>query len=539
MIFAGGSTRREVSGITEIEKRVVLYFLQGAVYRWCKNKNFYMKKRLILAAGLVLSVFALVLTGCLNLSDGDDSPSPGAQWARSLSTGTDWSLFSSVAADDAGDVYTVGVQRGTGTYNYGNGVTATGTSPGNDNAVLVKYDSSGEAHWARSLSAAGTGNSEFSSVAADSAGDVYAAGSQYGTEAFDYGNGVTVVGTASGANNAVLAKYDSSGAAYWARSLSAGTGNSEFSSVAADSAGNVYAAGYQFGTGTYDYGGGVTVTGAASGANAVLVKYDSSGTAHWARSVSTGKDYSEFTSVAVDSAGNVYAAGFQEGTWTYTYGSGVTATGTASGANAVLVKYDSAGTAHWVRSLSAGTEDAEFGSVAADSAGNVYVAGFQYGTGTYDYGGGVTVAGASTNSNVVLVKYDSSGAAHWAQSLLAGKDTAWFNSVAVDDAGNVYAVGQQFGTGTYSYGTGVRVTGVSSSRNVVLVKYDSAGAAHWARSLLAGADWSSFTSVAAGGAGNVYAAGSQYGTGTFDYGGGVTATGTSSSDNVVLVKYSE
>jgi hypothetical protein len=107
----------------------------------------------------------------------------------------------------------------------------------------------------------------------------------------------------------------------------------------------------------------------------------------------------------------------------------------------------------------------------------VYAAGNQYGTGTFDYGNGVTAAGTHSgdnrysSSNVVLVKYDSSGTAQWARSLSAGPDRSAFNSVATGGVDNVYAAGYQHDTGTYIYGSGVTVTGTSSVDNAVLVKY--------------------------------------------------------------------
>ncbi|HPY87906.1 MAG TPA: hypothetical protein PLG34_07975, partial [Spirochaetota bacterium] len=189
------------------------------------------------------------------------------------------------------------------------------------------------------------------------------------------------------------------------------------------------------------------------------VKYDSSGTALWAKSVTAGTSESRFNSVAVDSSGNVYAAGYQS------YPS----------SNVVLVKYDSSGTALWAKSVTAGDSYSLFNSVAVDSSGNVYAAGWQYGTGSFTYGAGVSVAGSyADGSNVVLVKYDSSGNALWAKSVTAGTDVSSFSSVAVDSSGNVYAAGYQYGTGSYTYGEGVSVAGSSSSyANVVLVKYDA------------------------------------------------------------------
>jgi len=129
--------------------------------------------------------------------------------------------------------------------------------------------------------------------------------------------------------------------AQWARSVSAGSGSSEFRGVSVDSSGNVYATGHQNGSGTYTYGAGVSATGSAAGSvNVVLVKYNSSGAAQWAKTVSAGSNGSRFFGVSVDTAGNVYAAGFQYGTGSFTYGTDVSATGTyAENVNVVLVKY--------------------------------------------------------------------------------------------------------------------------------------------------------------------------------------------------------
>jgi len=334
--------------------------------------------------------------------------------------------------------------------------------------------------------------------------------------------------------------------AVWARTVSAGNGNSYFNAVAVDSSGNVYAAGCQYGNGTYIYGTGVSAQGQGSSkVDVVLVKYNSSGTALWVRTVSAGNNTSSFRAVAVDSSGNVYAAGNQGGNGTYTYGTGVSAQGVYSdpsvyyaSSNVVLVKYNSSGTAEWARTVSAGNNISYFNAVAVDSSGNVYAAGYQYGNGTYIYGTGVSAQGTCIGGNVVLVKYNSSGTAEWARTIITGGENngSIFNAVAVDSSGNVYAAGYQYGNGTYIYGTGVSAQGTSSGNNVVLVKYNSSGTAEWARTVSVGNAYSSFIAVAVDSSGNVYAAGNQSGNGTYTYGTGVSAQGTS-GDNVVLVKY--
>jgi hypothetical protein len=231
----------------------------------------------------------------------------------------------------------------------------------------------------------------------DGAGNVYAAGYQYGTGPFDYGSG-TVTGPSS-YDNVVLVKYDAAtGNAQWARTGTGGSDESWFTAVAVDG-GAVYAAGYQ-GAGPFDYGSG-TVTG-PSYQNVVLVKYDASGNAQWAKTATTGSDMSRFNAVAVD-GGAVYAAGYQ-GTGPFDYGSG-TVTGPSSGENVILVKYDASGNAQWAKTLTA-CAYAIFYALALDGPA-VYAAGHQYSTGLYDYGDGKTAAatGGFAGNNVALVKY--------------------------------------------------------------------------------------------------------------------------------------
>ncbi|HRP70342.1 MAG TPA: hypothetical protein PLY93_12480, partial [Turneriella sp.] len=369
------------------------------------------------------------------------TPPVAAQWARSVTSGSDDSRFQAVAVDSAGNIYAAGYQYGTGSYTYGSGVSVAGTYNGN-NIVLVKYNSAGTAQWARSITS-GSGESQFNAVAVDSSGNIYAAGYQKGSGSYTYGSGVSVAGSASGTYyNVVLLKYNSSGTAQWARSVTSSSYTSRFNAVAVDSSGNIYAAGAQPGTGS-SYGSGVFVKGSYGGTNIVLVKYNSAGTAQWVRSATDGSDSSEFNAIAVDSSGNIYAAGTQVGTGSNTYDTGVSVAG-SGGMNIVLVKYNSAGTAKWARSVTSGGAQSEFYAVAADSAGNIYAAGRQNGNASYTYGSGVSVAGGASD-NIVLVKYNSSGTAQWARSVPSGS-TSWFNSVAIDSSGNIYAAGYQYGT---------------------------------------------------------------------------------------------
>ena len=406
--------------------------------------------------------------------------SGAAQWAQTVSGGVNDSAFSSVSVASDGSVYAAGYIYGTGTYNFGNNVTAAGTYTGS-NIVLVKYTSSGVAQWAQTV--AGGNVSSFSSVSVASDGlSVYAAGNIYGTGTYSFG-GMNAAGTSNG-YNPVVVKYTSSGAAQWARTVTGGVNDASFSSVSVASDGSVYAAGYFAGTGIYNFGTiitPITVTGMYNDGNIVLVKYDSTGVAQWAQTVTAvttvtpGTGDSFFTSVsAVASDGSVYAAGYIQANDIYTFGTGVTATGTSSGGiNIVLVKYNSSGVAQWAQTVTAGSDSSNFFGVSVASDGSVYGAGYIDGnaTDTLNFGNSVNAPETFSGENIVLVKYDSSGVASWAQTVTGGTGASSFTSVSVASDGSVHAAGFISGTGTYTFGNSVTARGTYSGGNIVLVGY--------------------------------------------------------------------
>jgi hypothetical protein len=419
-----------------------------------------------------------------------------------------------------------------------------------------------EALWARTV-VSPVASSHFAFVAVDPSGNVYAAGNLWGPGMFDFGSRATATGTYAG-YNALLAKYDSSGIPQWAHSGTPG----DIGPLAIDSAGNVYALATlpTTASGAIDFGNGVTVVKSHTLFQAVLVKYDPSGIAKWAQTVTDDSGNAGFNAdtrftLAMDVSGNVYVAGGMAGTGTYDTGHDATAAGKAARAPhikspppqlvqpayAVLVKYDSSGATQWrstvtATSVSGDSPHSAFTSLALDLGGNVYVAGnigSDLGSGTYDFSNGV----GATAPNPVLVKYTSSGIAQWIRTGAAG---SFFHSLAVDPAGNVYGAGSMDG-GANDFGNGVTASGVLNKDVFTgtlgptypfLVKYDSSGIAQWAQTVTTGGVASYFASIAVDSLGNVYAAGSVYGPGPYDFGNGAKVTASAQSQNyLLLVKY--
>jgi len=139
--------------------------------------------------------------------------------------------------------------------------------------------------------------------------------------------------------------------------------------------------------------------------------------------------------------------------------------------------------------------------------------------GTYDFGtsgNSVPVTGVS-GDNAVIVKYNSSGVAQWAESEVTAPSDSYFNGVSVDpSSGNIYAVGQIDGTGTFDFGNKCDSSREPNQNNTLIVKYSVDGSALWVNSASPAPNASQFAAVSADpSSGNIYAVGNITGNGTF------------------------
>ena len=249
-------------------------------------------------------------------------------------------------------------------------------------------------------------------------------------------------------------------------------GGSDFEyghAVAVDSSDNMYLAGI-----TNSFGAGYS--------DMVIVKYDSSGVKQW-NFTWGGSDFDEGYAIVVDSSDDVYLAGN-----TFSFGTG--------NSDMVLVKYDSSGMLQWNRTWGGSANDYGEG-IAVDSSDNIYLAGI-----TNSFGAG--------SSDMVLVKYDSSGVQQWNRTW-GGSSGDSGNAVAVDSLDNIYVVGS-----TSSFGD---IYG-----DMVMVKYNGSGVQQWNRTW-GGSDYDNGFGIEVDSSHNIYLVGI---TDTIPGAGGW---------NMVLVKY--
>ena len=394
-----------------------------------------------------------------------------AEWARSIFSSQENSVFYSVAVDITGNAYVVGWQYRNGNFSYGNGVNISG--PGNNsNPVIVKYNSYGDTLWAKTLSSGYSGS--FTSIAIDLNGNIYVAGSQ-GKYLHDYNNEVTAYSPSNGAN-AVLVKYDSDGNAIWARSIIEGDGGSAFLAICLDEQGNIYTCGAQSSTNPFNYGMEVLATGSSMDSNSVIVKYNPLGETQWARSVSIGSESSSYYSIASDHEGFIYAAGIQKGTQIFAYGPSVTAVGTNGLDSPVVVKYNAnSGEAIWAKVAikePGFSDDTSYTGIKISNSGYIYLTGYISSVETFTFSNEVSLTGKfGVKSTPFIVKYNKHGTAEKVDTFLSGTDGVIYNSIDIDDNGYLYTAGYQSGTSEFQYSPQVWAIGSYSGGNAVVVKH--------------------------------------------------------------------
>jgi hypothetical protein len=356
--------------------------------------------------------------------------------------------------------------------------------------VATQWKETKHAQWkgTRQLGAVGA-YSYGSSVATDKSGSVYVAGQTQG--GID-GN------TLTGIYDFFVTKYDRQGSKLFTRQLGVTGAVTSGYSVATDSKGNFYVAGYT--TGALD---GNSLTGYI---DFFVTKYDSSGNKLFTRQLGVAGQATLGLAVATDGGNNVYVAGYTTGGL-----DGNALTGTY---DFFVTKYDRNGIKLFTRQLGAPYTMTLGQSVTIDRNGNVYVAGNTQG----ELDGNTRTGG----QDFFVTKFDGNGNKIFTRQLGAAYPAYTLGqSVATDRSGNVSVAG--YTTGGID---GNALTGVD---DLFVTKYDSNGNKLFTRQLGVAGQATYGNSVAADDNGNIYVAGAT--DGALD---GITLTGV---EDFFVTKY--
>jgi len=311
------------------------------------------------------------------------------QWTKQLGTSNN-EYASAVATDSSDNIYVTGTTWGgldgstKPSYCMGSGTVKA--SKECTDTFLVKYNSSGIKQWVKQLEGSSSKSYEKSQgLAVDSSDNIYVTG---------FTNGGLDGNTSSGKHDIFLVKYNSTGTKQWIQQF--GSSENDFGlGVTVDSKGNIYVTGYTE--------GGLDGKTNSGERDIFLVKYNSSGTKQWTQQLGT-PTLEEGNGVAVDSSDNIYVSGWTRGKLDTYAGGGdaivlkYNSSGTKQwtrqfGAPSFLEKsqYNSS-------SQMTTSEDKGIG-VAVDSSGNIYVTG--------NTEGGMDGNTNSGKNDIFLVKYNS------------------------------------------------------------------------------------------------------------------------------------
>ena len=368
---------------------------------------------------------------------------------------------------------------------------------------------SASARWARGVG--GIDDDYGWSVATDSARNVYVAG---------YFTVLAAVGPTNfmsyGGTDIFLVKYDRNGNPLWA-TRAGGATNDQGRAVVTDAAGDVYLTGHFRGAGTF----GASNILSRGAEDLFLAKLDSSGQWLWT-STAGGTNRDEGRSVAIDGAGNCYAAGVFFGS----AGFGTNTVTSRGQMDVVIAKASAGGEWLWARSFGGAAFDESRG-IAATASGECYVTGFFNGTAEFPGTNLVSRGGSDT----FVAKFGTNGDLLWVQQA-GGTNADEGHAVALDTAGNLHLTGG-FAATANIFGTNVSAQGFVGAMDAFLVKLDADGKLVWFQRGT-GSSQDSGNAIGLNVEGDVYVSGLFVGTASF---GSQRLMSTSGQADVFFVKY--
>ncbi|HLM58440.1 MAG TPA: SBBP repeat-containing protein [Pyrinomonadaceae bacterium] len=217
-----------------------------------------------------------------------------------------------------------------------------------------------------------------------------------------------------------------------------------------------------------------------------------------------GSNSDQANGVAVDSAGNVYVAGFTGSTDFPTANALQAANGGFQ--DAFVAKINPAGTGFVYSTYFGGDAQEQARGLAIDSAGNAYITG-QTGSTNFPTLNPVQATKGATNEDAFLTKLNPTGTALVYSTYLGGGESSEFGqAVAVDSAGHAYVTGITF-SDDFPTLNPIQATMGGGSVDAYLAKFNPAGNALIYSTYLGGSANDNGFGVAADSAGNAYVVG--------------------------------
>lgn len=378
--------------------------------------------------------------------------------------------------------------------------------------------------WAKSVG--GTFNESSAAIATDTSGNVYTTGS-FSSPNVTFGSFVLNNNSATGNTDIYIAKYDPNGNVMWAKSAG-GSDEDYATSIALDTWGNIYVAGFFYSTSiTF---GTTTLTNDSTTATSdmYVVKYNPAGNVVWARKAG-GTMSDRINAVKTDAAGNVIVTGSFESKYLI-FGTDTVKNPLATTDDVFVIKYDSSGNFVWAKC--SGQPGDNYGyAVTTDAANNIYVAG-SFNSGSISFGGSVLSNSGTGTDDMFLVKYNSSGTVVWA-TRATGKNNDMATALGTDATGNIYVSGK-FASDTMFFNSTALIN--SGAYDAFVAKYNATGHVIWAKSISTGTTINYAYSLSVDDTANVIIAGN-FGNSTITFGTSTITNSNAGAYDLFIAKY--
>jgi len=376
-----------------------------------------------------------------------------------------------IGVDTSGNVYTTGRFIGTVDFDPGSGNYSL-TSSGNLEIFISKLDATGNFLWAKRIGSSGA--DEASSLALDRDENIYITGTFRNTVDFDPDTGIFNL-TSAGNADIFIAKFRPSGEFVWARGMG-GIDNDGCFSIALDSDGNIYGAGWFSHTVDFDPGAGVYSLTVTRGTDPFVLKLDTSGNFVWARQIEGFGNNDCAYAIATDMDGNIYTSGRFDSIADFNPDTGTYNLSSAGLLDAFLLKLNSSGDFLWA-TRSGGPGNEEGRTLSADSGKSVYLCGLFHATVDFDPGPAIHNLTSAGMEDIFITKQDSLGSLVWAKGI-GGTGTEAVYSIKSDEygqSGGVIVTGYFSNTAYFDPGNANFDLTSAGSADIFLCRLDTTG----------------------------------------------------------------
>ncbi len=237
-------------------------------------------------------------------------------WAKSIG-GSFNDISTSIDLDKNNNIYLSGNFAGNTDFDPGNNTfflnqvlpSSNGSFSITSQFFNLKLNSNGDFIWAKQ---GGDYSNDISFSKVDKNGNVFSTGRFGGICDFDPGSGVYNLSSNNGYYAAFISKLDANGNFLWAKAYN-GSLNSEGTSIAVDTLGNVIVTGYYQGNMNFDLNGSYNIQ--SNAVDAFILKLDANGNFLWAKNIGNSSNLQEEgKSIVTDLNNNVYVIGLSQNT---------------------------------------------------------------------------------------------------------------------------------------------------------------------------------------------------------------------------------